>query len=99
MPESFWTYATSGKGVAGDTQLPARIAKYFSTIGMSDMHIVLKTNTGPAIADLKRAVGRQRGDAATSYDDARAGDSNSNAKIEGTVREVKGVIRTLRLAL
>ena len=40
-----------------------------------------------------------RGEDPTGLDDSKIGDSNSNGKVERTIREVKGMIRTLRAAL
>ena len=61
--------------------------------------MVLKTDT-EAIIDVRKAIGRIRGsDAPLTFDDSRVGDSNSNAKIERTIREVKGLIRTIRSSL
>lgn len=39
---------------------------------------------------------RIRDDAPTGFQDPRVGDSNSRGKIEQTIREVKGLIRTFR---
>ena len=40
-----------------------------------------------------------RGDASTGIENSRVGDSDSNGRIERTIREVKGLIRTLRSSL
>ena len=63
------------------------------------MRIVVKTDTEPAIVDLRREMSKHRGDAPTGFEDSRVGDSNSNAKIERLIREVKGMIRTFRADL
>ena len=97
--DSVWAYTVAAKGVASDPWLPGVLARDLATVGVAHTRIVLKTDTEPAIVDLRRAVGDKRGDAATGYDDSRVGDSNSNARIERTIREVKGLIRTLRSAL
>ena len=56
--------------------------------------MVLKTKTEAAITDVSKAIGRIRGtEAPTTFDDSRVGDSNSNAKVERSIREVKGLIR------
>ena len=98
--DGVWTYAVRGKGVVAEPLLPPRIAEDLSTVGMGSSRMVLKTDTEAAIIDVRKAIGRIRGsDAPTTFDDSRVGDSNSNAKIERTIREVKGLIRTLRSSL
>ena len=97
--DSVWAYAVQGKGVMSDPWLPSKIAEDLSTAGMPNSHIVLKTDTEPAIVEVRREIAKSRKEAPTTFDDARVGDSNSNAKIERTIRDVKGLIRTLRSAL
>ena len=69
------------------------------TVGVGVTRIVMKTDNETAIVDLRREVSRIREDAPTVFEDSRVGDSNSNGKIERTIREVKGLIRTLRASL
>lgn len=96
---SVWSYATRGKGYASDQWLPKKIHNDLTTAGMGAAHISLKTDNEPAILEIRREVAKCRGDVPTGLDDSRVGDSNSNGKVERTVREVKGLIRTLRADL
>ena len=94
--ESVWVYTVNAKGVLSDAWLPGKIATDLATVGVANTRIVFKTYTEPAIVELRRAVGESRGGTPTGHGDSRVGDSNSNARIERTIREVKGLIRTLR---
>ena len=96
---SVWAYATRGKGYASDPWLPRKIHNDLTTAGMGATHISLKTDNEPAILEVRREVSKCRGDVPTGLDDSRVGDSNSNGKVERNVREVKGLIRTLRADL
>ena len=97
--DSVWAYSVNAKGYASDPWLPGKIASDLATVGVADTRIVIKTDTEPAIVDLRKAIGASRGGTPTGYDDSRVGDSNSNGRIERKIREVKGLIRTLRSGL
>ena len=99
MCDSVWTYATNAKGYASDPWLPKKLQSDLTTVGMGLVRIVVKTDTEPAILDLRREMAKGRGDAPTGFEDSRVGDSNSNAKIERVIRDVKGLVRTLRADL
>ena len=96
---SVWTYAVHAKGTSQDHWLPGKIADDLATVGVGASRVVLKTDTEAAIVELRRAIGRSRGESPTGYDDSKVGDSNSNALVERTIREVKGVVRTIRASL
>ena len=97
--DSIWAYATRGKGVASDPWLPKRIAGDLETVGLANVRVVVKTDAEPAIVDVKHAVAEIRGGTPTGQEESRVGDSNSNGKVERSIREVKGLIRTLRADL
>ena len=80
--DTVWAYTVSAKGVQSDPWLPGKLASDLATVGVANTRIVIKTDTEPAIVDLRRAVGESRGDAPTGHDDARVGDSNGNARME-----------------
>ena len=65
------------------------------TVGMGGMHISIKNDKEPAIGEVRREVAKCRGGDPTGLDDSRVGDSISNGEVERTIREVKGMIRTL----
>ena len=94
--ESVWTYAVHAKGVVSDPWLADKLAKDLATAGVANCGIVVKTDTEPAIVDLRNSLAASRGGTPTAFDDSRVGDSNSNARIERLIRDVKGLIRTLR---
>ena len=87
--ESVWVYTVNAKGVAADKWLPGKIANDLTTVGMGNTRIVVKTDTEPAIVDLRNSLSEARDGIPTGFDDSRVGDSNSNGKIERTIREVK----------
>ena len=60
---SVWAYATNGKGYAADPWLTKRIHSDLVTVGMGTIRIVVKTDTEPAILDVRRAIAGARGDA------------------------------------
>ena len=97
--DSVWAYVTSAKGFASDAWLPKKLHNDLTTVGMGLTRIIVKTDTEPAILDLRREMSKARGDAPTGFEDSRVGDSNSNAKIERVIRDVKGLIRTMRADL
>ena len=66
---------------------------------MGLIRIVAKTDTGPVILDLRCEMGKNREDAPTGIEHSRAGDSNSNGKIERVIHDVEGLTRTLRADL
>ena len=97
--DSVWCYATNGKGHASDPWLARKLHQDLATVGVGATQIVIKSDTEAAIVELRREVTKSRGDAPTGFDDSRVGDSNSNGKVERAVREVKGLIRTIRSCL
>jgi len=97
--ESVWSYAIDGKGATSLDWLAAKVVEDIETIGLSKERIITKTDQEPAIIQLQREVARLRTEAGTALENSRVGDSDSNGKIERAMREVKGMIRTLRSAL
>ena len=97
--ESVWAYPVYAKGVLSDVWLTGTITNDLATVAVANTRIVIKFDAEPAIVDLRQVVGASRGGTPTGYDDSRVGDSNSNVKLERTIREVKGLIRTSRAYL
>eukprot|EP00969_Alexandrium_andersonii_P291868 12899498-Alexandrium_andersonii.AAC.1 len=58
----------------------------------------LKTDNEPALVDLRRAVAEQLG-VQTVLESPPAHEPQANSAIENAVRQLKGLIRTLMLAL
>ncbi len=97
--ESVWSYAIDGKGATSLEWLAAKVVEDIETVGLSKERIITKTDQEPAIVQLQREVARLRTEAGTALENSKVGDSDSNGKIERAIREVKGLIRTLRSAL
>ena len=92
--ESVWANSVHVKGDRSYVWLPGKCERSGKD-GVANTRVVIKTDTEPAIVDLRRAVGASRGGTPTGYDDSRVGDYNSTGKVERTIREVKGRNRTL----
>ena len=97
--ESVWSYAVEGKGAISLDWLAAKVVEDIETVGLSKERIITKTDQEPAIVQLQREVARLRKEAGTALENSKVGDSNSNGKIEKAIREVKGMIRTLRRSI
>ena len=97
--ESVWVYAVQAKGFASDVWLPRKLANDLATVGVGNTRIIVKTDTEPAIIDLRKELASAREGTPTAFDDSRVGDSNSNGRVERVIRDVKGLIRTLRADL
>ena len=72
--EIIWAYTVCAKGYASDLWLPGKIADASTTVGAGSTRIVIKTDTEPAIIDLRNEVARKRNDVPTGFDDFRVGD-------------------------
>ncbi len=94
--ESVWSYAIEGKGATSLDWLAAKVVEDIETVGLSKERIISKTDQEPAIIQLQKEVARLRKEAGTALENSKVGDSDSNGKIEKAMREVKGMIRTLR---
>ena len=99
MCGSMWAYAVQHKGYTMEPWIKDQLLHDFNTIGLSDERIAIKNDQEPALVDLMKEVARVRGGAGTALDESRVGDSNSNARAEVAVQEIKGMVRTLRSAL
>ena len=78
---------------------PGKLPNNLTTVGVGNTRILIKTDTDPAIIDLRNKIEKTRSDVPTGFDDSRVGDSNSNECSEGGVRDVKGLKRISRSAL
>ena len=99
MYSSVWAYALDAKGSATLDWLSRQVVEDIETVGLSGERVIMKTDQEASIVQLQKEIAKQRGEAPTGLENFRIGDSNSNGKIERTIREVKGMIRTLRSAL
>ena len=96
---SVWAYALDGKGAASVDWLARQVVEDIETVGLSKERIITKTDQEASIVQLQQEVAKHRQDAGTALENSRVGDSDSNGKIERTIREVKGMIRTFRCHL
>ena len=69
------------------------------TVGLAQERIITKTDQEPAIIQLQQEVARRRKEAVTAIANSRVGASHSNGNIERNIREVRGMVRTIRCAL
>ncbi len=97
--ESVWSYAIEGKGAISLDWLAAKVVEDIETVGLSKERIIAKTDQESSIIQLQREVARLRKEAGTALENSKVGDSDTNGKIERAIREVKGMIRTLRSSI
>ena len=93
---SVWAYALDGKGAASLDWLANQVVEDMDTVGLAQERVITKTDQEASIIQLQHEIARQRKDVGTAIENSRVGDSDSNGKIERTIREVKGMIRTFR---
>ena len=99
MCSSVWAYAIDAKGSSSLDWLARQVVGDLETVGLSQERIIAKSDQEPSIVQLQREIARLRGEASTGIENSRVGDSDSNGRIERAIREVKGLIRTLRSSL
>ena len=99
MCSSVWAYAIDAKGSSSLDWLARQVVSDLETVGLSQERIIVKSDQEPSIVQLQKEIARQRGEASTGIENSRVGDSDSNGRIERAIREVKGLIRTLRSSL
>ena len=71
----------------------------FDTAGLANERIIVKNDQESNIVALQHETKKRRAIHGTALDEGRVGDSNSNARAEVAVQEIKGMIRTSRSAL
>ena len=96
---SVWAYALRSKSVAEEAWLADQIADDLSTIGMSKERIICKSDQESAITELQGEIAKKRADVGTALENSKVGDSNSNGRVERSIRDMKGMVRTLKSAL
>ena len=97
--DSVWSYCVRHKGVLQEPWIAKQIMHDFDTVGLANERIIIKNDQESNIVALQHEIKRRRATHGTALDEGRVGDSNSNARAEVAVQEVKGMIRTLRSAL
>ena len=93
---SVWPYAIENKGAASSDWLAAKMVEDLNTVGLSKDRIITKADQEPAIVQLQHDVAKCREGNGTAIENSRVGDSDSNGRVERAIREVKGMVRTLR---
>ena len=99
MCKSLWAYAIEGKGAVSVDWVAQQVVEDIETVGLANERIITKTDQEPSIIQLQQEIAARRKDGGTALENSRVGDSDSNGKIERAIRDVKGMIRTLRSAL
>ena len=82
------------EGLRAVLWLPGKLASDLTLVGVGNTRIVIKTNTEPAIVDLRNDIAKTRSDVPTGFDDSRVGDSDSSGRTERAIRDLKGSIGT-----
>ena len=99
MCGSIWAYVVQHKGHTMEPWIRDQLINDFNTVGLANERISIKSDQEPAMLDLVKEIARIRPGVGTALDESRVGDSNSNARAEVAVQEIKGMVRTLRSAL
>ena len=99
MCASLWAYTIEGKGAVSVDWVAQQVVEDLETVGLSKERIITKTDQEPAIVQLQQEVAAKRKESGTALENSRVGDSDSNGRIERAIRDVKGMIRTLRAAI
>ena len=100
MCGSIWAYAVQHKGFTMAPWIRDQLIFDLNTVGLAqDQRMSMKHNEETSLVDLVKEIACVRGSAGTALDESRVGDSNSNARAEVAVQEVKSMVRTLRSAL
>ena len=66
---------------------------------MSKERIICKSDQDAAITELQTEIAKRRADIGTAIENSKVGDSNSNGRVERSIRDLKGMVRTLKSAL
>ena len=93
---SVWGYAIEGKGAVSVEWLAQQVVEDIETVGLAAERIITKTDQEPAIIQLQQEVAKRRHEGGTALEHSRVGDSDSNGRIERAIRDMKGMIRTIR---
>ena len=96
---SVWGYAIEGKGAVSVEWLAQQVVEDIETVGLAAERIITKTDQEPAIVQLQQEVAKRRQEAGTALENSRVGDSDSNGRIERAIRDMKGMIRTIRSSI
>ena len=99
MCSSVWAYAIDAKGASSLGWLARQVVEDIETVGLKNEQVITKTDQEASIVQLQKEIAKQRGHAGTGTENSRVGDSNSNGRIERTIREVKGLVRTTRSSI
>ena len=95
--QSVWAYAVKTKG-AGEAWIVDQIVEDMETIGLAQEKIILKADQEVSMTDVQKAIVKARAGHGTALEQSRVGDSNSNGRVERSIQDLKGLIRTLRSA-
>ena len=92
---SVWSYAVDSKEASEEWSIH-QICEDLETVGLKDDRIIVKDDQEPAIIDIAKEIGLNRGGRfGTAVDNLRVGDSDSNGTIERAIQDVAGQCRTM----
>ena len=95
---SVWAYPVAHKGATMEPWVVKQLLYDMETVGLNNERIVVKVDQEASIKELQKAIANARG-GETALEEARVGDSNSNARIEVAVQEEDNMTRVLKSAL
>ena len=96
---SIWAYALDGKGSQTVDWAAEQIVDDLATVGLSEERITTEADQENSIVQLQHEIAKRRRNYGTAVENSKVGDSNSNGAVERAIREVEGMIRTLRSAI
>lgn len=99
LKETVWGYLCGKKGAVGEEWLGMAINDDLTTVGVNSEYLITKSDQENAIIDILAEVSHARADKTTAREHSVLGDSDDNGKVGNAVKEVMGLVRTLRAAL
>ena len=94
--DSVWSYALEGKGAVSTDWIAPKMVEDMNTMGLKQERIITKSDQEPSIVQVQHEIAKLRTESGTAIENSRVGESDSNGKVERAIREVKGMVRTLR---
>ena len=81
---SLWAYLVAHKGATLEPWVAKQVLHDLETVGLHNERIIVKVDQENAIKELQRTIANARG-GETALEEARVGNSKSNARIEVAV--------------
>ena len=91
-----WAYRVSNKGAYGAAHwLPKRMVQDWENSGFKDVRVQLKSDQEPSIVELESAL-QPTWPGVLIQVNSPVGESESNGRVENTIRRIQGKVRVLR---